>query len=70
MDADAALAQPDSAFATGRLQRADDDAARIGITGTPTLTVRRGDGPESVLQANPLDPASVAAALDKRELAR
>jgi hypothetical protein len=41
----------------------------MGIQATPTLTVRRGDGPERLLDANPLDPASVAAALD-RELVR
>jgi protein-disulfide isomerase len=64
-----ALAAADGDFATGRLDRANTDAERMGIQSTPTLTVRRGDGPERLLDANPLDPASVAAALD-RELAR
>jgi protein-disulfide isomerase len=68
-DPDAALAAADTAFATERLDRANTDAERMGIQATPTLTVRRGDGPERLLDANPLDPASVAAALD-RELAR
>jgi protein-disulfide isomerase len=68
-DPDAALATAGSGFATQRLERANADAARLGVQGTPTLTVRRGDGPERMLAANPLDPASVAAALD-RELAR
>jgi protein-disulfide isomerase len=69
VDLGPALAGADSDFASDRLQRANDDAARIGVQGTPTLTVRHGSGPERVLAANPLDPASVAAALDK-ELAR
>jgi protein-disulfide isomerase len=68
-DPSAALATAGTAFATHRLDRANADAERMGIQATPTLTVRRGDGPERLLDANPLDPASVAAALD-RELAR
>jgi len=63
VDADAALGQADSAFATKRLEQANAAAAALGVEGTPTLTVRRGDGPEHVLDANPLDPASVSAAL-------
>jgi protein-disulfide isomerase len=69
VDADAALAEADSRFAQRRLERADADAARLGIDATPTLTVARGDGAPQVLAADALDPASVAAALD-RELAR
>jgi protein-disulfide isomerase len=69
VDAKAALAEAGSSFAGGRLNRANADASRMGIQGTPTLTVRRGNGPEKLLDANPLDPASVAKALD-RELAR
>jgi protein-disulfide isomerase len=65
VDADAALGQAESSFARGRLARANADASRLGIQGTPTLTVRRGDGPERVLDADPLDPASVAKALDR-----
>jgi protein-disulfide isomerase len=65
VDAKPATAQADSAFASGRLERANADATRLGINGTPTLTVRVGDGPERVLAADPLDPASVSAALDK-----
>ncbi len=64
VDADRALAAADTDFATRRLERANADAARMGVQGTPTLTVRRGDGPEQPLDADPLDPASVAAALD------
>ena len=68
-DPDAALAAADGEFATRRLDRANADAQRMGVQATPTLTVRVGDGPERPLDANPLDPASVAGALD-RELAR
>jgi len=66
IDAGSALGQADSAFATARLRRADADATRIGVTGTPTLTVRRGSGPERVLAASPLDAAAVQAELDRK----
>ena len=69
VDAGPALGQADSAFATGRLQRANADASRVGVSGTPTLTVRRGNGPERALTASPLDAAAVQAEL-ARELAR
>ncbi len=69
VDADAALAAADTNFAADRLNRANEDAARLGVQGTPTLTVRRGNGAERVLSADPLDPVSVADALD-RELGR
>jgi protein-disulfide isomerase len=65
VDAKAALGQASSNFATGRLQRADSAAAALKVTGTPTFVVQRGDGPAKVLKANPLDPASVASALDQ-----
>ncbi len=69
VDAGPALGQADSAFATGRLRRADADASRVGVSGTPTLTVRRGNGPERALAASPLDAAAVMAEL-AREVAR
>jgi len=69
VDAAEALGQADSAFATGRLDRANADAARMGVSGTPTLTVKRGDGPERALAASPLDASAVQAELD-REAAR
>jgi protein-disulfide isomerase len=69
VDAGRALAQADSAFASGRLTRANADATKVGVQGTPTLTVRRGNGAEWLLSASPLEPAAVAAALDQ-ELAR
>jgi len=69
VDAGRALGAAESAFAAARLERANADASRLGVSGTPTLTVRRGDGPERILAASPLDPAAVAAELD-REAAR
>jgi protein-disulfide isomerase len=69
VDADAALAQAGSAFAQERLDRADADAARLGITGTPTLTVARDGGPARGLAVDVHDPRAVARALDA-ELAR
>jgi len=69
VDAGQAIGQADSAFASGRIERADADAARMGVQGTPTLTVKRGNGPERVLKASPLDAAAVQAELD-REAAR
>jgi len=69
VDAGPALAQADSAFATGRLARADADATRLGVSGTPTLAVSRGGGRPHLLAADALDPQSVARALNA-ELAR
>ena len=63
VDAGKAIGQADSAFATGRLERANADAARMDVQGTPTLTVKRGSGPERVLKASPLDAAAVQAEL-------
>ena len=63
VDAGRALAQADSSFAAQRLERANADAARIGVQGTPTLTVKRDGGPERVLKASPLDAAAVQAEL-------
>ena len=65
VDAGRAIGQEDSAFASARLQRADDDAARMNVQGTPTLTVKRGNGAERVLEASPLDAAAVQAELDR-----
>ena len=69
VDAGQAIGQADTAFASGRLQRADADAARMNVQGTPTLTVKRSGGAERVLKASPLDAAAVQAELD-REAAR
>jgi protein-disulfide isomerase len=67
--ADAAFAGAESQFAQRRLDRADADAQRLGIDSTPTFTVAKGSGEARVLDADGLDPSSVAAALDA-ELAR
>ena len=69
VNAGAALGQANSAFATGRIARADADAGRVGVSGTPTLTVSRGAGQPHLLAADALDPQSVARALNA-ELAR
>ena len=69
VDASQAIGQADSSFASSRLERADADATRMNVQGTPTLTVKRGNGPERVLTASPLDAAAVQAELG-REAAR
>jgi len=65
VDASKALGQADSSFASGRLERANADATRMNVQGTPTLTVKRGNGPEQTLKASPLDAAAVQAELDR-----
>src|SRR3954452_4194517 len=69
VDARAAVAQAGSAFATGRLARADADATRLGVSRTPTLAVARNGGRPHLLAADALDLQSVARALNA-ELAR
>jgi len=63
VDAGAALGQADSAFATKRLERANADATRMGVQGTPTLTVTGASGTERTLKASPLDASAVQAEL-------
>lgn len=56
VDADAALDQADSDFATKRLQRADADAQERGVSGTPTFVIERaGEAPEVVDAASLLE---------------
>jgi protein-disulfide isomerase len=69
VDAGAALGQAGSAFAQERLDRADAEAAGLGVTGTPTLAVARDGGPPRRLDLNVQDTQAVAQALDA-ELAR
>ena len=69
VNADAAFAGADSGFAQRRLDRANADAQRLGIDSTPTFAVAKGSGAPHVLEANALDPGSVATALDE-ELAQ
>jgi protein-disulfide isomerase len=54
VDADAALKYADSAAAEKPLTRANEDATRLKIGGTPTFTVQRGDGPVKVVNADQL----------------
>jgi protein-disulfide isomerase len=54
VDADAALEYAASAAAERPLTKANDDAARLKINGTPTFTVQRGDGPLKVVSADEL----------------
>ena len=69
VDAGEALAQANSAFAQRRLDRADAEGRRLGVDSTPTLVVSGNGRAPHVLDADPLDPRSVSAALD-RELRR
>ena len=69
VNVDTAFASADSQFAQRRLDRANADAQRLGIDSTPTFTVAKGSGAAQALEANGLDPSSVATALDA-ELAR
>jgi protein-disulfide isomerase len=69
VDADKALAQTNGAFAQRRLDRANADGQRLGVDSTPTLVVSGNGREPHVLDADPLDPQAVSAALD-RELER
>jgi protein-disulfide isomerase len=54
VDANAALAYADTSAAQKPLTTANADAARLGIDGTPTFTVQRGNGPVKVVSADQL----------------
>jgi protein-disulfide isomerase len=54
VNADKALAYADTAPAERPLTKANDDATRLKINGTPTFTVQRGDGPVKVVNADQL----------------
>jgi len=69
VDAGEALGQANGAFAQRRLDRADAEGRRLGVDSTPTLVVSGNGRAPHVLDADPLDPRSVSAALD-RELRR
>ena len=69
VDAGKALAQADGSFAERRLNRARTEAGQLGVDSTPTLIVSGNGRAPQVLDADPLDPQSVKAALDK-ELSR
>ena len=65
VDADRALAQANGSFAERRLDRAQAEAGRLGVDSTPTLVVSGNGRAPRVLDADPLDPRSVSAALDR-----
>ena len=69
VNAAAALGQADSAFAQGRLSRANADASKLGVDSTPTFTVARGEGPARVVGSGVLSPQKLGAAIEK-ELGR
>lgn len=69
VDADEALAQANGDFAQRRLDRANAEGRQLGVESTPTLVVSGNGREPHVLDADPLDPQSVSAALD-RELER
>jgi protein-disulfide isomerase len=64
VDAGAALAQANTAAAQDSLNRANSDAATLGVNSTPTFVVARGSGKPQVVFAN-----GVVAAI-QRELGR
>jgi protein-disulfide isomerase len=68
VDADEALAQANGDYAQRRLDRANAEAGHLGVESTPTLVVSGNGRAPHVLDADPLDPQAVSAALD-RELA-
>ena len=54
VDADKALAYAGTARAQKPLTRADAEAARLGVDGTPTFVVQRGNGAPQVVSADGL----------------
>ena len=66
VDADKALDFADTPKAQQALDRANGDAAAVKADSTPTFTIKRGDGPETIVAVGVTD---LSAALDK-ELAR
>jgi protein-disulfide isomerase len=54
VDANAALAYAGKSASQQPLTRADAEAARLGINGTPTFTVQRGNGAAKVVSADQL----------------
>ena len=66
VDAEKAMDFADTPKAQQALDRADSDAAAVKADSTPTFTVKRGDGPETIVAVGATD---LSAALDK-ELAR
>ncbi len=65
VNASAAMGQADSAFAQGRLSRANADASKLGVNSTPTFTVARGDGAARVVGSGVLSEQTLGAAIDQ-----
>jgi protein-disulfide isomerase len=57
VDANRALAYAGTAKAQKPLTRADAEAARLGVNGTPTFVVQRGHGAPQVVSADGLEAA-------------
>jgi protein-disulfide isomerase len=55
VDADQAFAFAKTSAARAALERADADAAAVGANSTPTFTIKRGNGKESILAVGPVD---------------
>lgn len=62
VNADAALKYADTNEAEAALTTANQDAQAVGADSTPTFTIKKGDGPEQVLQVGAGD---LKAALEK-----
>jgi protein-disulfide isomerase len=54
VNADTALKYADSGASEQPLTKANEDAGRLKINGTPTFTIQRGDGPVKVVNADQL----------------
>ena len=54
----------DSAPARALIRQAERQANRLGVSGTPSFFVQRGNGPPQPLELSSLDAESVSAALD------
>ena len=63
VDAGKALVAADGEPAMRRLERADADATRLGVSATPTFTVAKGDGSPKVIGSGVLSHAALRKAL-------
>jgi protein-disulfide isomerase len=63
VDAGEALAAADGQAAMRRLERADADAARLGVNSTPTFTVAKAGGEPQVIGSGVLSRGALAKAL-------
>ena len=63
VDAGQALDAADGEPALRRLEHANADATRLGVSSTPTFTVAKGDGAPRVIGSGVLDKAAFEKAL-------